>query len=298
MSVRGFLAAIIAAFLAFGSAGAKDVPLAGLSYNPSGTKTFAEMEAGFDAARLRADLTQLSKLTGEIRTYSTDHGLDQIPGIAKSLGLKVTFGLWLGKDKEANDAQIARALAAIRANSQTITRIIVGNEAVQHGYMSSDDLIDAMARVREGLAGLSIPVGAAEIWSVWLDNPKLAAASDFLAVHILPYWDGVGAGEAPAYVAGRYDEIAKAYPGKPILIGEVGWPSSGPLRQGAVPSLENQMRFTQAFANLATGRGFSYFIVEAYDQPWKAAREGDTPSWGLFDLHRTPKPVALQLLRR
>jgi len=258
---------------------------------------FADLDK-VDDARIRVDLTQIKPLTTEIRTYTLAHGFDRVPAIASSLGLKVSLGLWLGQDKAANEGEIARAIAVVRAHPKAITRVVVGNEALQHGYLQRDELIAAMARVREGIAGTDIPVGTGEIWSVWLGNKELTAAADFIGAHILPYWDGVGIAEAPAYVVRRYDELAQAFPGKPIVIAETGWPASGPVRQAAAPSMENQTRFAENFAALARIRGFAYALVEAYDQPWKAAREGDTPLWGLFDPDRTPKAAALQLRAR
>ena len=36
-----------------------------------------------------------------------------------------------------------------------------------------------------------MPVTTGEIWSVWRDHPELVSAVDFIAVHILPYWEGM-----------------------------------------------------------------------------------------------------------
>ena len=36
-----------------------------------------------------------------------------------------------------------------------------------------------------------VPVTTGEIWSVWRDHPELVSAVDYIAVHILPYWEGV-----------------------------------------------------------------------------------------------------------
>ena len=38
-------------------------------------------------------------------------------------------------------------------------------------------------------------------------------------------------------------QVAAAFPGKEILIGETGWPSHGRMRDGALPSRINQARF-------------------------------------------------------
>ena len=68
---------------------------------------------------------------------------------------------------------------------------------------------------------------------------------DFVTVHILPYWEDfpVRAEDAAAHVDDIRKQVALAFPGKEILIGETGWPSKGRMRDGALPSRINQARF-------------------------------------------------------
>ena len=58
-------------------------------------------------------------------------------------------------------------------------------------------------------------------------------AVDFVTIHILPYWDDfpVGAEFAAAHVDAIRRQVAVAFPGKEILIGETGWPSEGRMRE-------------------------------------------------------------------
>jgi exo-beta-1,3-glucanase (GH17 family) len=294
--VRRF-ALLLAAVMAFGAvadAASPAPPLDSISYTPSHAPTFADLAQVSDA-RLRADLAQLAPLCREIRIYSADPGMQRVPPIAAKLGLKVILGAWLDTDEKANDVQVAAVIAMAKANPGVVSRIIVGNETIQFHRRPVSDVITAMAKVRDALGG-SIPVGTAEIWSIWGAHPELAAASDFIGAHILPYWDGVSVDEAPAYVMSRRDELAARFPGKPIWIAETGWPTSGPTRQGAVLSPGNQARFISAFAKLAAQARQGYSMFEAYDEPWKAAG-GDTPLWGLFDINATPKPVVRVLTK-
>ena len=62
------------------------------------------------AEQIEQDLTQLAKITDCVRTYSIENGLDQVPGIAAKVGLKVIQGIWLGSSKLKNLAQIATAV--------------------------------------------------------------------------------------------------------------------------------------------------------------------------------------------
>ncbi|MEI7835984.1 MAG: glycosyl hydrolase family 17 protein, partial [Planctomycetota bacterium] len=88
----------------------------------------------------------------------------------------------------------------------------------------------------------------------------------------------------------RFNELRQKYPGKHILISEIGWPSEGPWRRGAEASLVNQAKFIRTFLNAAGQNHIDYYIMEAFDQPWKRTLEGSAgTSWGLWDAHRQAK---------
>ena len=72
----------------------------------------------------------------------------------------------------------------------------------------------------------------------------------------------------------RYNELRQKYPNKHILIGEIGWPSDGPWRRGAEASQVNQAKFLRTFFNVAARERLDYYIMEAFDQPWKRTLEG------------------------
>ena len=73
-----------------------------------------------------------------------------------------------------------------------------------------------------------MPVSTAEPWHVWLAHPELAAAVDYITIHLLPYWEGLPVDDALRLHASRSStQVQAAYPGKHIVIGEVGWPSNG-----------------------------------------------------------------------
>ena len=169
--------------------------------------------------------------------------------------------------------------------------MIVGNEVLLRGDLSET----ASAARRATCAACApssraIPVGTAEPWHVWLKHPELARDVDFIAVHLLPYWEGVSADNAIGFVLDRLAEVKKRFPNKPVMIGEVGWPSNGRIRRGAVPSLANEAAFLREFLNVAEERGIDYFVMEAFDQPWKIPVEGGVGAyWGMLDAARQPK---------
>jgi glucan 1,3-beta-glucosidase len=74
------------------------------------------------------------------------------------------------------------------------------------------------------------------------------------------------------------------------MIGEVGWPSAGRMREGARPSPSNQARVIGETLTLAQRENFRVNVIEAFDQPWKRWLEGPSGRyWGIFD-RDTGKP--------
>ncbi|HTO54184.1 MAG TPA: glycosyltransferase [Myxococcota bacterium] len=237
-------------------------------------------------AEIREDLRTLAPQVQSVRTYTSLDGMDQIPRIANEFGLSVTAGAWLDDNRKKNEREIRKLIASVAANDN-VNRVIVGNEVLLRGDMKPQQLAAYLRRVR---AQLAVPVGTAEPWHVWLKHPELARDVDFIAVHLLPYWEGVPADHAVEFVLDRLAEVKKRFPNKPVLIGEVGWPSNGRIRRGAVPSLENQATFLREFLNAATTRNIDYFVMEAFDQPWKIPVEGGVGAyWGILDAARQAK---------
>lgn len=241
-------------------------------------------------ARLDETLARVAEIGRNVRTYSSIGGQEQVAPLARQYGLTVTAGAWLDGREEANAREIAGVIRAANDNSN-IKRVVVGNESILRGDLSVSEVIKAIRQVQ---AGVDQPVSTAEPWHVYLDYPELARSVDYIAVHILPYWEGVPAAEALGYVQRRYDQLHRAYPDKPIVISEVGWPSDGRRRDGAVPGQQAQANFIRDFLTMARAKGWDYTLMEAFDQPWKRGIEGAVGAhWGLFDVDGQAKfPLA------
>src|SRR5215475_11436407 len=243
-----------------------------------------------EAGQIEEDLAKLAHLTGCVRTYATDNGLDQVPAIAQRLGLKVLQGLWLGRDRQKNRIQIDTTIALAKRYPNAINGIVVGNEVLLRGELGVEDIA---AVLREVKTATGMPVTYADVWEFWLRNRELAAAVDFITIHVLPYWEDfpIAADMAAAHVDGIRSRVAATFPGKEILIGEVGWPSAGRMREGALPSRANQAHVLEEVMARARAKNYRVNLIEAFDQPWKRYLEGTVGGyWGLFgsDL-REPK---------
>src|SRR5256885_3034811 len=233
--------------------------------------------------QIAQDLAQLAKITDCVRTYSIENGLDQVPALAAKVGLKVIQGIWLSSNRIKNLAQISIAVGLTKESPGVITALVVGNEVLLRGEMTTADLA---AYIRSVKAQVTIPVTYADVWEYWLRNREVYDAVDFVTIHILPYWEDmpVRAKFAASHVDSIRKRMAVAFPGKEILIGETGWPSTGRMREGALPSRANQARVVSEILDLAKKEGFRVNLIEAYDQPWKRQLEGTVGGyWGLFD---------------
>lgn len=236
------------------------------------------------AEQIRQDLTQLATISKCVRTYSIENGLDQVPSLAGQAGLKVIQGIWLSSNRLKNIQQIATAVALAKEYPGVVTALVVGNEVLLRGEMTTADLV-ANIRAVKAQAG-NIPVTYADVWEYWLKNREVFDAVDFVTIHILPYWEDfpIRAKYAAAHVDSIRKRVAVALPGKEILIGETGWPSAGRMRDGALPSRANQARVVSEILELARQENFRVNLIEAYDQPWKRVLEGTVGGyWGLID---------------
>lgn len=236
------------------------------------------------------DLARLKQITDCVRTYSIEHGLDRVPEIARRHGLTVLQGLWLSSHADKNRIQIDTTVGLAKRYPDVIRAIIVGNEVLLRGEMSAIDIGKTMREVK---AAAGVPVTYADVWEFWLRNRDLASAADFVTVHILPYWEDfpIGARAAASHVDSIRRHVAAAFPDKEILIGEVGWPSAGRMREGALPSPSNQARVLHEVLAAAKRGNYRVNPIEAFDQPWKRRLEGTVGGhWGLYEpAASTPK---------
>jgi exo-beta-1,3-glucanase (GH17 family)/cellulose synthase/poly-beta-1,6-N-acetylglucosamine synthase-like glycosyltransferase len=256
----------------------------GLAYAP-----FARHDAPWIRAEplpdlLARDMAQMAQLTDQIRSYSAAQN-PGLPEAAKAAGLRLSLGIWLNRDAAQNQREIEAGLRDARAG--LAQHLIVGNEVLLRRELTPDQLIEKLRRVR---AASPVPVTTAEPWHVWLAHPELANEVDFLTVHLLPYWEGVPAEEGVKQAMQGLRWVQERHPGKPIWIGEVGFPSEGAPVGRARPSPAAQALFVREFVALAAREKLNYFLIEAYDQAWKTNEEGRAGAhWGLFDATRQPK---------
>ena len=260
--------------------------ISGFSYSPFQQGQYPQKDQYPTDDEMRRDLEIMSKLTDNIRTYSVDGTLGDIPKLAEEFGLRVTIGIWISPDLERNEREIQKAIE-LANNSRSVVRVVVGNEALFREEITPEDLIVLLDRVR---AAVKVPVTTSEQWHIWEKYPQLAKHVDLIAAHILPYWEFIPVDEAGQFVLDRARDLKKMFPKKPLLLSEVGWPSNGRMRGGADATPADQAIYLRTLVNTLNRRGYNYFVIEAFDQPWKASDEGSVGAyWGVYNAARQQK---------
>jgi exo-beta-1,3-glucanase (GH17 family)/cellulose synthase/poly-beta-1,6-N-acetylglucosamine synthase-like glycosyltransferase len=270
--------------------------LPSISFSPINPKHDGESDTTSEA-QIRSDLAAIAPYTRSVRTYSVSNGLDRVPPLAAEAGLRVTLGVWINEWQEQNEREIEKAIALAK-QYRNVDSVIVGNESVFRAqelhrtnpdYNANDTVRDLIAKIQRVKRDVRVPVTTAEVPNVWLEYPELASAVDYLAVHILPYWEGIPGSQAVDHALNGYERLRQAYPGKRIVIAEFGWPSAGLNRKAAEPSPVTQAQVVRDFVARADAMGIDYSIVEAFDQPWKTNEGSVGPYWGIFNADRHPK---------
>ncbi|MHA6196879.1 glycosyltransferase [Pseudomonas wadenswilerensis] len=260
--------------------------ISGFSYSPFRLGESPQKGQYPTEAEIREDLEQLSKLTDSIRIYTVEGTQAEIPRLAEEFGLRVTLGVWISPDQERNEREIQKAIE-LANTSRSVVRVMVGNEALFRKEITPEDLIKYLDRVR---AAVKVPVTTSEQWHIWKEHPELAKHVDLIAAHILPYWEFIPMKDAGQFVLDRARDMKHLFPRKPLLLSEVGWPSNGRMRGGADATQADQAIYLRTLVNKLNRQGYNYFVIEAYDQPWKASDEGSVGAyWGVFNAARQQK---------
>ncbi len=260
-----------------------------VSYSPFRRGQSPETGVFPSSPEMEADIGLLSDYVSNIRIYSGSSALGGIPQLAKKYGLTVWLGAWLDSNQETNRLEIDALIELANRYPQTVTRVIVGNENLHRLDITVKQLLEYLAQVKDAVKQ---PVTYAEGWENWLNHPEVVDAVDIITLHVLPYWEQnpKPVDKVAQHIESILARVSRQYPGKPLAIGEIGWPSFGRSRKAAVPGVHAQLQLITDVHSLAEKNQLDYNIIEAFDQPWKVVSEGTVGAyWGLFSAERKPK---------
>lgn len=247
--------------------------------------------------QVKADMRQIAELSKRVKTYSLNclTQTKQIVDFARDNGMTIMLGVWVEKKKETNDVEIQRLvelLAEYGDADGVITDLVVGNEALFVQEADADELLRMINRAKDAVrgAGLSTPVGTAEIYQVWTGGEDsasgdplddIAEAVDFIGLNTHAYYAGVDplAKEAGAgkHVLGEKEGMeafwAKRGVDRKVVITETGFPTEGEKRKTnigtATPSVDALSAFAAQMEDVSRAEGVEYYFFEPYNGDWK-----------------------------
>ena len=239
-------------------------------------------------AQIRERLAFIQPHVRWIRTFSCSEGNELIPAIAKENGLGTMVGVWLDDNREQNEIELANAIEIANAGHADI--LGVGNEVLLRGDLTEDELLDYIERAKQAVSG--VDVGYVDAYFEFEVHPRVTEACDVILANCYPFWEGCPAEHALLYMKEMYRRAQRAGNGKKVIVSETGWPNLGTAERGAVPSLENAIKYFIDTFQWAEEDGIEVFYFSSFDETWKVDAEGDVGAyWGLWDKDGNPKYV-------
>lgn len=232
--------------------------------------------------QIRRRLETLKSHTEWVRVFSCTNGHENIPRIAKEMGMKTLVGAWISDNRAENEIELKALADLIQKGMVDIAA--VGNEVLFRGELEEKRIIDYIWQLKK-VAG-NVPVGYVDIYYEFANRPKLTAACDVILANCYPFWEGVDVDAAGFYLQEMYRRTVEAAQGKKVMITETGWPSSGELVGAAQPSKENVMKYYIKVQAWAQNEQVPLFYFASFDESWKIHSEGWAgTSWGLWDVN-------------
>ena len=239
-------------------------------------------------AQIRERLDIIKPYVHWVRSFSCTDGNELIPRIAAENGLKSMVGVWLDDDKEHNEIEFANAIEVAKAGHADI--LAVGNEVLLRGDLTEDELIDYINRAKQAVPG--VEVGYVDAYFEFAVHPRVTEACDVILANCYPFWEKCPAEHALLYMKEMYRIAVQAANGKKVIISETGWPNVGTPEGGAVPSVENAIKYFINTYQWAEEEGIEIIYFSSFDEAWKVDAEGDVGAyWGLWDKDGNPKYV-------
>ncbi len=202
----------------------------------------------------------------------------------------------LEDNKRRNVVQIKKLIKLANDHPDIIFSLSAGNEATVDWTDHLVPVEQVINYVRMIKKGAGQPVTFCENYVPWHDKLKpLVDELDFISIHTYPVWEYKNIDEAMQVTKDNYYGVARAHPGKPVVITEAGWTTNSDGR-GINPGNvceQRQETYYHALADWSEKEDIMTFFFEAFDELWKGSEEPMEPEkhWGIFTVDRKPKKV-------
>ena len=232
------------------------------------------------AGQIRRRMQLLKPYTQWIRSFSCIEGNEQIPQIARELGIKTLVGAWLGTDEDKNQQEVENLIQLAKDGFVDIAA--VGNEVLYRNDLSKNELLDVIRRVKKEIQG--IPVGYVDAYYEFVQHPDITELCDVVLCNCYPFWEGTDYKYSLQHIQQMYQQAFAAGKGKRVIITETGWPSKGESLGNAVPSHINALKYFINTQLWAIDENIEVFYFSSFDESWKVGAEGEVGAyWGIWD---------------
>lgn len=218
-----------------------------------------------------------------VRLYGTDcNQVANVLAAGKATGIQLFVGIF-DITQVANSVQTISS--AVHGDWSVINTVSVGNELVNNGAASVDQVVGAVNQARTALrkAGYNGPVVTVDTMVAMHSHIELCTASDYCAINCHAFFDGnVEASGAGPFVLDWAQKISAAAGGKTTVITETGWPTQGSTNGKAVPGTSQQQ---QAISSLKSTFSNNMILFNAYNDMWKknsASQFNAEQYWGIY----------------
>jgi len=232
-------------------------------------------------SQIRRRMEIIKPYTKWIRSFSCIEGNELIPRIAKEFGIKTLVGAWLGKETDKNEQEISALIQLAKEGYVDIAA--VGNEVLYRDDLTEDELLEYIKKVKEAVP--NIPVGYVDAYYEFSERPKITEACDVILANCYPFWEFCHMDYSLMYMKQMFYQARQAGGGnKPVIITETGWPSEGEDHKGALPSMENALKYFLNTQFWSKQEDIDIFYFTSFDESWKVGAEGDVGAyWGIWD---------------
>lgn len=220
---------------------------------------------------IKDDFSRFIQHYSVVRIYGTD--CDQVNLVyraAKAAGTKMFLGIW-DLDQVENEARMI--IDGVNSDWDMVHTVSVGNELVNSGQATPDQVVQAVNQARHVLrgAGYKGPVVAVDTFIATENNPQLCHASDYCAMNAHPFFDStVSADGAGRWLANTVQRVKGSLAGsKNVVVTETGWPTAGEANGMAVPSLANQKKALASISEAFSDHPGDVILFSAFNDLWK-----------------------------
>eukprot|EP00210_Caulerpa_lentillifera_P008375 g7987.t1 len=237
---------------------------------------------------LNEDVALILQHTRRIRLYSMEcpDVMDALLTKASNGELSLLLGVWI--ENSPRDVKEMDLLMSYLKKYPTasIEGVVIGNEVIFKHQGNGAFMAAKVMEAKHKIGGLAFhtrnpTLGTIKVFSVEeTPDTSVVGVSDAVGVNIHPYYDVTleKAGDPTAFAkiaverfALKLDYYKAKFPGRELIVTEVGWPTSSDPYAGDYQhgSESLQLQFILAFLKYTTAHPVNYYWFEFKNADWK-----------------------------